>query len=114
MNWYLKVLKQYVDFNGRARRKEFWMFILFNFIVSTVLSMIDTQLGFNVFGLSTVYFLGILLPYIAVGIRRIHDTGKTGWLILVPIYNLILFLTPGDEGENEYGPDPKAEDPFAN
>jgi len=106
MEWYLKVLKQFADFNGRARRKEFWMFVLFNMIVSIVLGIIDGAVfGSQVLG--GIYSLGVLVPSIAVGIRRMHDVGKSGWFILIPLYNLILAVTDGVKGENEYGPDPK-------
>ena len=100
MNWYLKVLKQYADFNGRARRKEYWMFILFNAIVSTVLNVISPEVG-------GIYSLAVLIPTLAVLIRRMHDVGKSGWYILIPIYNLILALTDSESGENEYGVNPK-------
>lgn len=110
MKWYLKVLKQYVDFEGRARRKEFWMFFLINLIISYTLQF--TAVGMEspaLTILSTVYSLAVFLPYIAVSIRRMHDIGKSGWYILIPIYNLILFATEGDKGQNEYGPDPKGD-----
>lgn len=107
MNWYLQVLKKYAEFSGRARRKEYWMFVLFNFIISTVLNIIDATMKTEM--LNLLYSLAVLLPYIAVGVRRMHDVGKSGWFILIPIYNLILACTEGDKGENEYGPDPKYE-----
>lgn len=108
MNWYLKVLKQYVDFNGRARRKEFWMFYLFNIIISygivgITYAMEMPELSF----LSTFYSFGVLLPLIAVWIRRMHDVGKSGWYCLIPIYNLILACTDSEEGDNNWGPNPK-------
>ena len=106
MNYYLKVLKQYADFNGRARRKEYWMFILFNAIVSTVLSMIEP----TVYG---IYSLALIIPTFAVAVRRMHDVGKSGWYVLIPIYNLILACTDGDSGDNEYGSNPKTEEEIA-
>jgi len=111
MNWYLKVLKQYVDFNGRARRKEFWMFVLINMIISMIFNYIGAAINFTLLG--SIYSLAVLLPNIAVAIRRMHDIGKSGWFILIPIYNIILAATAGVEGENEYGPDPKAEETAA-
>ena len=105
MNWYLKVLKQYTDFNGRARRKEYWMFYLFNVIISFILGLIGGLINFEYLG--NIYSLVVIVPGIAVGVRRMHDIGKSGWYILIPIYNLILLCTNGDEGPNEYGPDPK-------
>jgi len=110
MNWYLKVLNQYADFNGRARRKEYWMFALINFIISMILTLVDTEIFKNELGvLDLIYSLAVLVPTIAVAVRRMHDVGKSGWFILIPIYNLILALTEGDSGPNEYGPDPKTE-----
>lgn len=108
MNWYLKVLKQYADFNGRARRKEYWMFFLFNMIISYGIIGIGAALNMPELSIvSTIYSLAVLLPAIAVGVRRMHDVGKSGWFILVPIYNLILACTDSEEGTNEYGPNPK-------
>lgn len=106
MNWYLEVLKKFATFNGRARRKEYWMFFLFNIIISIVLGVVDGV----VFGkelLGNVYSILVLVPGLAVGVRRMHDVGKSGWFILIPIYNIILAATDGDKGDNEYGKDPK-------
>lgn len=115
MNWYFEVLKKYAVFTGRARRSEYWYFVLFNLIISILIGIIDYSIGtFNeetgrgIFG--TIYSLGVLIPAIAVSIRRMHDVGKSGWFILIPIYNLILAVTDGDTGENQYGPDPKNPD----
>ncbi len=112
MNWYLEVLRKYSVFTGRARRSEYWYFILFNFLNSFILSltditfgMYDEATGYGV--LSTIYGLAVLVPGIAVAIRRMHDVGKSGWFMLIPIYNIVLAVTPGLIGENEYGPDPK-------
>ena len=109
MNWYLKVLKQYADFNGRARRKEYWMFILVNMVVSFLLGMIDGVIGLaeSGFGIGAIYSLGVLIPSIAVGVRRMHDVGKSGWFLLIPFYNLYLACIDGDQGTNEYGSNPK-------
>ena len=103
MNYYVKVLKNYAVFTGRARRKEYWMFILFNAIISIVLSMIEPTIY-------TIYSLAVLIPSIAVGVRRMHDVGKSGWYLLIPLYNLILACTDGDSGDNEYGSNPKTEE----
>jgi len=108
MNWYLKVLKQYADFNGRARRKEYWMFALFNFLISFVIGFIGGIMEFTLLG--TIYSLAVFIPSIAVAVRRMHDVGKSGWFILIPIYNLILACTNGDSGDNKFGADPKASD----
>lgn len=105
MNYYLHVLKNYVTFNGRARRAEYWYFVLFNFIISFILGFLGGLMDFVFLG--NIYSLAVLLPSIAVGVRRMHDVGKSGWFLLIPIYNLILACTAGVKGENEYGPDPK-------
>ena len=107
MKWYLKVLKQYTDFNGRARRKEYWMFVLFNLIFSMVWGFICGFAGFP--EMAQLYTLAIIIPSIAVGVRRMHDVGKSGWFILIPVYSFILAVSKGDEVENKYGQDPKAE-----
>lgn len=118
MNWYLKVLKQYADFNGRARRKEYWMFILFQIIFAIVATMLDGALGTNMaplpYGYIYIAFAVVtLIPGLAAGVRRLHDIGKSGWymlLCLVPLANiwlLVLLATEGQRGDNEYGPDPK-------
>ena len=118
MNWYLEVLKKYTVFNGRASRREYWMFFLFSFIFTVIAMVLDRVLGLTIesIGYGPIYLfygLGVLIPSIAVGIRRLHDTGRSGWYMLVSfipcvggIILLVLFATPGDVGENEYGPDP--------
>lgn len=116
MNWYLDVLRKYAVFNGRARRQEFWMFVLFNFIISMVIGIVGRILGmgnFNIF--STIYSLAILIPSLAVGIRRMHDIGKSGFwclIALVPligwIWYIILACKEGEPDENVYGSNPKA------
>lgn len=111
MNWYIKVIQNYALFSGRARRKEYWMFFLFNVIISMVFTIID-QIVFGLYQpqwLSNLYSLAVLVPSLAVAVRRMHDVGKSGWYILIPIYNLILAVTEGDNGPNEYGEDPKNE-----
>lgn len=120
MNWYLKVLRNYFGFSGRARRKEYWMFVLFNIIVSIVLlfadSMLgtmDAQSGWGV--LSGIYSLLVLIPSLAVSVRRLHDLDRSGWwllLALVPLIGgivlLIWFCMDGTQGDNRFGPSPKA------
>ncbi|ALJ05349.1 hypothetical protein APS56_09515 [Pseudalgibacter alginicilyticus] len=108
MNWYLKVLKQYADFKGRARRKEYWMFFLFNIIISY--GIIFLSIGIDIPSLSilsSIYSLVVLIPGLAVGVRRMHDVGKSGWFLLIPIYNLILACTDSEAGTNKWGPNPK-------
>ncbi|GGP84363.1 hypothetical protein GCM10009410_17250 [Shewanella ulleungensis] len=84
MDWYLKVLKQYFDFKGRARRKEYWMFVLINTIFSVLLTLVDMGTGLysDIYGtglLSSLYSLAVLIPSIAVSVRRLHDTDHSGW-----------------------------------
>jgi uncharacterized membrane protein YhaH (DUF805 family) len=105
MKYYLTVLKKYADFNGRARRSEYWYFFLFTSLISMGFSAADTY--FQLQYLNVIYSLVVLVPGIAVGVRRMHDVNKSGWYILIPIYNLILAFTEGTEGPNQYGQDPK-------
>ena len=112
MNWYLKVWKNYAVFHGRARRKEYWMFVLFNFIVVFLLELIEEVLGgitnTDQSVLTVIYQLAVFIPYIAVSVRRMHDTNMSGWWIIVPIVNLFCLLLDGTPGENQYGLDPKS------
>ena len=119
MSWYLTVLKKYAVFSGRARRKEYWMFILFNLIFVIAAVILDSILGTinenSGYGLiSTLYSLAVLLPSFAVLVRRLHDTGRSGWWIFITLIPLIgsiwlLVLLVGDSqpGDNKYGPNPK-------
>lgn len=106
MKYYLKVLKNYANFSGRASRSEYWYFFLFNIIIGFILVFVD--LYNKTTFISIIYRLAVLIPGIAVSFRRVHDVGKSAWMLLIPIYNLILFCTDGVNGENEYGADPKA------
>jgi uncharacterized membrane protein YhaH (DUF805 family) len=108
MNYYFKVWQNYATFSGRARRSEYWYFFLFNVSALILLSFIGAAMGNMIF--YVLYALAALIPGIAVAVRRMHDVGKSGWFAIVPIYNLILVFTEGDSGDNEYGPDPKAEE----
>ncbi|HEX5081730.1 MAG TPA: DUF805 domain-containing protein [Blastocatellia bacterium] len=120
MNWYLDVLKKYADFSGRARRKEYWMFVLFNILIciaimifSAILASIDTSLALIGTLLLVVYGLAIIVPGLAVTVRRLHDTGRSGWWILialVPVAGIVLLVFEVQDstpGENEYGKNPK-------
>ena len=110
MNWYLKVLKQYADFSGRARRKEYWMFSLFNLIIVYGLTITGAVLEIPAIAMvGSIYSLATMIPGIAVGVRRMHDAGKSGWFLLIPIYNLILACTDSETGTNKWGPNPKSE-----
>ncbi len=109
MEWYLKVLSNYATFTGRARRKEYWMFAL----ISTLISIILVIIGHILFGqeqgatLSNLYSLGVMIPTIAVGIRRMHDINRSGWWILFPFVNLYFLCCDTVKGDNRYGHDPK-------
>lgn len=119
MNWYLKVLRQYADFTGRARRKEYWMFVLFNIIFAIIAMILDNVLGlaWGELGYGPIYLLYALfvfIPGLAVAVRRLHDINKSGWMILVSlipvigaIWLLVLFVMDGTPGANQYGPNPK-------
>lgn len=113
MNWYIKCLKQYVDFSGRAQRMEFWMFQLFNFLVSIGLAIVDAILGLGI--LQPLYALAVLLPGLAAGARRLHDTNRSGWWLLIgliPLIGIIVLIVfwvqDSDPGDNAFGPNPKA------
>ena len=106
MNYYLAVLQKFATFTGRARRSEYWYFVLFNAIFAFVIGFVGGFIHFTYLG--TLYNLVMLIPSIAVGVRRMHDVGKSGWFLLIPIYNFILAVTDGDATDNKYGPNPKA------
>lgn len=110
-NYYFDVLKKYAVFGGRARRKEYWMFYLYNFLICFALGFIEGLTGIDSESdeslLASIYCVAILMPTISVGVRRMHDVNKNGWYIIFPIYNLILLLTDGTKGNNKYGSDPK-------
>jgi len=120
MNWYLEVLKKYAVFGGRARRREYWYFALFNILISIALAIIDgvtgtlsAEAGIGLLG--AFYALAVLIPGIAVSVRRLHDTSRSGWwllIVLVPLIGAIVLLVfmvqDSQAGENQYGPNPKA------
>ncbi|MHA4779499.1 DUF805 domain-containing protein [Streptomyces sp. MSC1_001] len=112
MNWYLDAFKKYAVFSGRARRKEFWMFQLISLIVSIILYGIDLAIGMPLLG--SLYALAILLPALGLFVRRLHDTDRSGWWILiglVPLVGSIVLIVfaclGGDQRENAHGPNPK-------
>jgi len=118
MNYYTEVLKKYAVFNGRASRAEYWYFLLFNFLIAFGIGFLE---GLLVIAsetddsvLANIYYLAVLIPSIAVSVRRMHDVNKSGWFIIVPIYNLILALSDGTKGDNKYGNNPKGIDDSSN
>ncbi len=125
MEWYLKVMRDnYANFSGRARRKEYWMFVLVQTIVMIGLMILDSVLGldFELQGISLgygyLYLIGLIvhfIPSLAVLVRRLHDVGKSGWfyfIFLIPLIGvlwlLVLYCTEGQKQDNKWGPDPKA------
>lgn len=119
MNWYFEVWKKYAVFGGRARRKEYWYFVLFNIIVSLALGIIDGVTGSfspeNGIGLlGAIYSLAVLIPSIAVSVRRLHDTDRSGWWLLIALIPLIgaivllVFMVQDSKpGQNQFGSNPK-------
>ncbi|MFD1873156.1 DUF805 domain-containing protein [Hymenobacter bucti] len=107
MKHYFTVLRRYASVEGRASRAEYWNFILFSYITSVVIAFIEIKLHTNF--LSMTYLVAIMLPSLAVGMRRMHDLGKYGCYALIPVYSLILACLPGNKGPNIYGPNPKTQ-----
>ncbi len=95
MKYYLKALKNYANFKGRSTRREYWYFVLFHLLFFILMEVISTTFAFP--EAVTIYLVLTLVPTISVGVRRIHDVGKSGWFFLVPIYNLILYLSPSSK-----------------
>ena len=125
MEWYIKVMRDnYANFSGRARRKEYWMYVLVQSIIMIGLMILDSVLGldFELQGISLgygyLYLIGLIvhfIPSLAVLVRRLHDVGKSGWfyfIFLIPIIGiiwlLVLYCTEGQKQDNKWGPDPKA------
>lgn len=122
MDWYIKVLKNYAGFEGRARRKEYWMFYLINVLIGLVFGVITVASGNTgsetainiVLIIYLIYTLAVLIPGLAVTVRRLHDTGRSGWWIIsgfIPVLNIVLLVfmfLDSDAGDNEYGANPKA------
>jgi len=113
MSWYLEVLKKYAVFSGRARRKEYWFFSLFNLIIGFVLGVVEVLVGGpGIVGM--LYGLAVIIPALAVSVRRLHDTDRSGWwllIALIPVVGaivlLIFMVLDSSPGENQYGPNPK-------
>jgi uncharacterized membrane protein YhaH (DUF805 family) len=114
MSWYLAVLKNYIGFSGRARRKEYWMFVLFHVVAIFLVTLLDRALSAEQPYLTMVYVAATLLPAIAVVVRRLHDTERPGWWYFIsfvpligPIVLLVFTASEGNAGPNRYGEDPK-------
>jgi uncharacterized membrane protein YhaH (DUF805 family) len=118
MKWYFTVLKKYAVFAGRSRRKEYWMFQLFSCLIIAVLLTIDALTGMKRDAglglLSSLYVFGVLIPSLAVLVRRLHDTDRSGWWVFIglipllgPIILLIFAVQDSQPGENRFGPNPK-------
>jgi uncharacterized membrane protein YhaH (DUF805 family) len=119
VNWYMAVLKNYAEFSGRARRTEYWMFALISFIITAVLDLIGVAIKLGAY-LGLIYALLVLIPSIAVAVRRLHDTGRSGWWLLlglIPVIGgiilLVFMVMDSQPGDNQYGPNPKQVAPVA-
>jgi uncharacterized membrane protein YhaH (DUF805 family) len=120
VKWYIEVMRKYAVFSGRARRQEYWMFVLSNVMIVVFLGIIDGMADSDSEGsrstLTTLYVLATLIPLLAVGVRRLHDTGRSGWWMLIgviPIIGaivlLIFIIQDSQLMDNQYGPNPKRE-----
>jgi uncharacterized membrane protein YhaH (DUF805 family) len=121
MDWYLETLNKYADFGGRARRREYWMFHLINFIISVAVGfaagLVGGMLGLNqtlVTGIALLYSVAMFIPSLAVWVRRLHDTGRSGWwslIVLIPLIGAVVLLVwavqDSEPGSNTYGKNPK-------
>jgi len=119
MNWFIEVVKKYAVFTGRARRKEYWFYVLFYLIFALIIGVVDAMIfgvdpGRSTGPLGMIYVLALLVPSLAVGVRRLHDTSRSGWWMLLlllpligPIILLVFFVLDSTPGDNEYGPNPK-------
>ncbi len=116
MDWYLMPFKRWMDFSGRSRRKEYWLFLLFNIILVVSISLIAESLGVRDYANIplAIYILAVIIPFLSLTIRRLHDIGKSGWYILIRLIPLIgglwflaLMCTDSQYGDNKYGSNPK-------
>jgi len=120
MEWYIAVLKKYAVFNGRAQRKEYWIFFLVNIIIYIVLGILQViayssaSLAVSIGVLGNLYILAVFIPNLAVGVRRLHDIDKSGWwllITLIPLIGIIVLIyflaKDGQAGPNRFGPNPK-------
>ena len=115
MSWYITALKKYAVFSGRSRRREFWWFILVNAIIGAILSCLGDNSDPNAWNvIAWIYGVLLIVPSIAVQVRRLHDTGRTGWwwlIGLIPVVGAIVLIVfsvlDSEPGMNQYGPNPK-------
>ena len=107
MNWYIYVLKKYAVFGGRARRKEYWIFFLINLILSFIIGFLEGLAGSSGF-VYPIYALAVFIPSIAVGVRRMHDTDRSGWWLLLPVVNIVFLCLDSQAGDNRFGANPKS------
>jgi uncharacterized membrane protein YhaH (DUF805 family) len=106
--YFLDGFRNFAQFTGRARRSEYWYFYLFAVLILFGLSFLSGLiLKESGIYLVVVYYLACLIPFLSLGVRRMHDAGKSGWFLLIPIYSLILLFTDSEPGENKWGPNPK-------
>ena len=113
MKWYFEAMNKYAVFEGRSRRKEYWMFVLMNIIIGVMLGVVEAIVAPQSNGkvLARIYQLAVMVPTIAVGVRRLHDTEHSGWWLLFPVVNLILLVRKSQPGTNRFGADPTATSP---
>ncbi len=114
INHTIAVLRRYAEFTGRSSRAEYWYFLLgwivLSVLLGIILGVVDSVLGLGSYKVNIViviFNLALIIPYFAVSIRRMHDVDKSGWFLLIPIYNLVLVASSGVVGDNRFGPDPK-------
>jgi uncharacterized membrane protein YhaH (DUF805 family) len=106
VHYYNHVLRNYATFSGRARRREYWNFYLCNTLVS--IALIAGGLVTGATFVNILYSFAVFIPSLAAATRRFHDVGKSGWYLMIPIYNLVLLCSDGTRGDNRFGGDPKA------
>ena len=106
MDYFIGALKKYADFTGRARRKEYWMFLLFYFLFLIGFAVIDFVLSTEIF--LSLFTFALFIPMISVTTRRLHDTGRSGWWQLIS-FLVIFFLVQESHGTNDYGVNPKSD-----
>ncbi len=115
MDWFLTAMKKYAVFSGRARRSEYWYFVLFYIIIMIGMSLLDSVFGTAPGFFTYAFYLLILLPSLSVTVRRLHDTDRSGWWVLITlipviggIVMIVFTVQEGTRGDNRFGPDPKA------